>query len=189
MEAKLHHSTQNDDLIELLRLEKSLVYFSTALRSNEAVLEKLSRTDIIKKYQEDEELLADVIVENKQAIEMANIYSGILTGMMGTFASIISNNLGEVMQMLAVVTIVISIPTIIFSAYGMNVPSEGMPFGVHRWGFAIIILFSVILSFFLVWVFKKIKWFKYPQLNCAAWSLAYEPPSASNISCFPCSVI
>lgn len=160
VEEQLHRSTENRDLIELLRLEKSLVYFSTALRSNEAVLEKLLRTDIIKKYPDDEELLADVIVENKQAIEMANIYSGILTGMMGTFASVISNNLGEVMQVLAVVTIVISIPTIIFSAYGMNVPGKGMPYGEHPLGFPIIIIFSVLLSILVAWIFKKIKWFK-----------------------------
>ena len=97
VETKLHKSTQNRELIELLKLEKSLVYFTTALRSNEMVLEKLLRTELIKKYPEDAELLEDAIVENKQAIEMANIYSGILSGTMDAFASVISNNLNIVM--------------------------------------------------------------------------------------------
>lgn len=103
VENQLHRSTQNRELIELLKLEKSLVYFTTALRSNEVVLEKLLKTDSIKKYPEDDELLEDTIVENKQAIEMANIYSGILSGMMDAFASVISNNLNIVMKVLAVV--------------------------------------------------------------------------------------
>ena len=92
--------------MELLELEKSLVYFTTSLRSNEMVLEKLLKVESIKKYPEDTELLEDVIIENKQAIEMANIYSGILSSMMGTFASVISNNLNIVMKVLAVITIV-----------------------------------------------------------------------------------
>ena len=86
VEEKLHVSTRNQELLELLELEKSLVYFTTSLRSNEMVLEKLMKTDAVKKYPEDTELLEDVIIENKQAIEMANIYSGILNGMLGTFA-------------------------------------------------------------------------------------------------------
>lgn len=127
VEKKLHLSTKNQELIELLELEKSLVYFTTSLRSNEVVLEKLLKTEGIKHYPEDTELLEDVIIENKQAIEMANIYSGILSGMMDAFASVISNNLNIVMKFLATVTIVMSIPTMIFSAYGMNVNSSGMP--------------------------------------------------------------
>ncbi len=89
----------------------------------------------IKKYPEDTELLEDVIIENKQAIEMANIYSGILSSMMGTFASVISNNLNDVMKILSVITIVMSIPTIVFSAYGMNLSPSGMPFSADKWGF------------------------------------------------------
>ena len=100
-------------MIELLELEKSLVYFTTSLRSNETVLEKLLRTEKIKKYPEDEDLLEDVIVENKQAIEMAKIYSDILSGTMDAFASVISNNLNVVMKFLSTVTIVLSIPTMI----------------------------------------------------------------------------
>ena len=112
----MHKSTQNSALFELLKLEKSLVYFTTSLRSNEVVMEKLFRNERFKKYPEDEELLEDVIIENKQAIEMANIYSGILNGMTNAFASVISNNLNTVMKTLAIVTIVLSIPTMIFSA-------------------------------------------------------------------------
>lgn len=160
VETKLHKSTQNRELIELLKLEKSLVYFTTALRSNEVVLEKLLRTELIKKYPEDAELLEDVIVENKQAIEMANIYSGILSGMMDAFASVISNNLNIVMKVLAIITIVMAIPTMIFSAYGMNVNIAGMPFAQSPWGFPIIISLSVVLSVAVTVVFIKLKMFK-----------------------------
>ncbi len=160
MEAQLHKSTQNRELIELLKLEKSLVYFTTALRSNEAVLEKLLRTELIKKYPEDSELLEDVIVENKQAIEMANIYSGILSGMMDAFASVISNNLNIVMKVLAIITIVMAIPTMIFSAYGMNVNMASMPFAQSPWGFPIIIGMSVILSVVVTLIFINPKTFR-----------------------------
>ncbi|MDF3004138.1 MAG: corA 1 [Oscillospiraceae bacterium] len=160
VEAQLHKSTQNRELIELLKLEKSLVYFTTALRSNEAVLEKLLRTELIKKYPEDSELLEDVIVENKQAIEMANIYSGILSGMMDAFASVISNNLNIVMKVLAIITIVMAIPTMIFSAYGMNVNMAGMPFAQSPWGFPIIIGLSVVLSVVVTLIFINPKTFR-----------------------------
>ena len=146
IEQKLHGSTQNRELIELLELEKSLVYFTTSLRSNEVVLEKLLKTERIKKYPEDEDLLEDVIVENRQAIEMANIYSGILSGMMDAFASVISNNLNIVMKFLAVMTIVLSVPTIIFAAYGMNLAPEGMPLSGSPYGFAAIVGISLIVS-------------------------------------------
>jgi magnesium transporter len=160
VETKLHRSTQNSELIELLKLEKSLVYFTTALRSNESVLEKLLRTELIKKYPEDAELLEDVIVENKQAIEMTGIYSGILSGMMDAFASVISNNLNIVMKVLATVTIVMAIPTIVFSAYGMNVNMAGMPFAQSVWGFWIIIGIAVVLSVAATLLFGKMKLFK-----------------------------
>lgn len=155
VEKKLHKSTKNQELIELLELEKSLVYFTTSLRSNEIVLEKLLRTETIKQYPEDTDLLEDVIVENKQAIEMANIYSGILSGMMDAFASVISNNLNIVMKFLATITIVMSIPTMIFSAYGMNVNTGGMPFAGSYWGFSIVIVLSIVLSLVVAFVFSK----------------------------------
>lgn len=159
VEEKLHLSTRNQELIELLELEKSLVYFTTSLRSNEVVLEKLLKVESIKKYPEDTELLEDVIIENKQAIEMANIYSGILSGMMDAFASVISNNLNIVMKVLAIITIVMSIPTIVFSAYGMNVNAAGMPFANNPWGFLIIILFSVAISIIAALILSKKRFF------------------------------
>lgn len=160
VEDKLHRSTQNRELIELLKLEKSLVYFTTALRSNEVVLEKLLRTELIKKYPEDSELLEDVIVENKQAIEMASIYSGILSETRDAFSSIISNNQNTVMKVLAVVTIVMSIPTMIFSAYGMNVYTGSMPFSQHPHAFVIIIAISILISVFIALFFSKKDMFK-----------------------------
>lgn len=120
-EKLLHKSMRNKELIQLLGLEKSLVYFSTSLKANEVTLEKVYRGRIIKLYEEDEELLEDVLVEVKQAIEMCGIYSGILSGTMDAFASIISNNLNIVMKIMTSITIVMAIPNIIYSFYGMNV--------------------------------------------------------------------
>ena len=151
----LHQSTKNRELIELLELEKSLVYFTTSLRANEVVLEKLLKNEKIKKYPEDTDLLEDVIIENKQAIEMANIYSGILSGTMDAFASVISNNLNIVMKFLATITIVMSIPTIVASFYGMNVNTAGMPFADSPWGFLIIILFTILISLLAALFFYK----------------------------------
>ena len=159
IEEKLHLSTRNQELMELLELEKSLVYFTTSLRSNEMVLEKLLKVESIKKYPEDTELLEDVIIENKQAIEMAGIYSGVLSGTMGTFASVISNNLNIVMKVLAVITIVMSIPTIVFSAYGMNLSAAGMPFSRTPWGFLIVIILSVVASIIAAIFLSKKKFF------------------------------
>ena len=159
VEEKLHFSPRNQELIELLELEKSLVYFTTSLRSNEAVLEKLIKLESIKKYPEDTELLEDVIIENTQAIEMANIYSGILQSMMDAFASVISNNLNDVMKILSVITIVMSIPTIIFSAYGMNLAPAGMPFSSTIWGFLIVILVSIAASIIAALFLSKKKYF------------------------------
>lgn len=124
-EMRLHKSMENQELFQLLGLEKSLVYFSTSLKSNELTLEKILRGRFIKLYEDDQDLLEDVLIEIKQAIEMCNIYSGILSGTMDAFASIISNNLNIVMKILAAVTMVMAIPNIIFSFYGMNV--SGLP--------------------------------------------------------------
>lgn len=155
IERKLHQSQKNEELIELLELEKSLVYFTTSLRSNEVVLEKLLRTEKVKKYPEDTDLLEDVIIENKQAIEMANIYSGILSGTMDAFASVISNNLNIVMKFLATVTIVMSIPTMVASFYGMNVNSHGMPFADSPYGFGIVLVLALLLSLIVAFIFNK----------------------------------
>ena len=155
LEQKLREDQKNKELLELQELEKSLVYFTTSLKGNELVLEKLFRIDKIKKYPEDEDLLEDVIIENKQAIEMASIYSGILSGSMDAFASIISNNLNQSMKFLATVTIVLSIPTMVASFYGMNVSASGMPFADSPFGFLIVIGFSILLSVIVSIIFWK----------------------------------
>ena len=143
IEHELHKSMKNKELIQLLELEKSLVYFTTSLRANEVVLEKMMRMEAIKQYPEDQDLLEDVIIENKQAIEMANIYSNILSGTMDAFASVISNNLNIVMKTLTSITIVMSIPTMIGSFWGMNVR---VPLEENPYAFGLIIVFSVVIT-------------------------------------------
>ncbi|MPM87129.1 Cobalt/magnesium transport protein CorA [bioreactor metagenome] len=124
------------------------------------MLEKLFRNELIKKYPDDSELLEDVIVENKQAIEMADIYSGILSGMMDAFASVISNNLNIVMKVLAIITIVMAIPTIIFSAYGMNINAGSLPFASSPWSFAAIVGVSAVICVVVALILSKVKMFK-----------------------------
>ncbi|GAA0728834.1 magnesium transporter CorA family protein [Clostridium malenominatum] len=137
VEKRLHKSMKNKELIQLLSLEKSLVYFSTSLKSNEITLEKMLKLEIMQKYPEDQNILEDVIIENKQAIEMANIYSNILSGTMDAFASVISNNLNIVMKFLASVTIIMSIPNMISGMFGMNV--NAIPFSDSPFGFWIVL--------------------------------------------------
>lgn len=144
VEKKLHISQRNQELIEMLELEKSLVYITTSLRGNEIVLEKLMRNTSIPRYEDDEELLEDVIIENRQAIEMGKIYSDILSGTMDAFASVISNNLNIVMKFLSVITIVLTVPTIVTSAFGMNV--GGIPCSDNPYGFWIICGISLALT-------------------------------------------
>lgn len=156
IERELHKSMKNKELIELLSLEKSLVYFSTSLTGNEVVLEKMLKMEAIKKYPEDTELLEEVIIENKQAIEMATIHSNILSGTMDAFASVISNNLNIVMKVLTSVTIVLSIPTMVSSYFGMNVP---VPLSNNPNAFLIIILISFILSLLLYIIMTRNKMF------------------------------
>lgn len=157
VERQLHISTQNRELIELLELEKSLVYYTTSLRSNEVVFEKMLKLESIKHYPEDQDLLEDLIIENKQAIEMANIYSGILSGTMDAFASIISNNQNIAMKFLAAITIVLSIPTMIASFYGMNF--DIMPGANSPIGFYLTVAGALIITFIVVLIFRKKKLF------------------------------
>ena len=147
-ESRLHQSMRNKELIQLLGLEKSLVYFSTSLKSDEVTLEKILRGRSIKLYEEDEDLLEDVLIEVKQAIEMCNIYSGILSGMMDAFAAVISNNLNIVMKVLTAITIVMAIPNMVFSFYGMNV--SGLPFPVWWVPIVISLIIAGIGTFILV---------------------------------------
>ena len=145
---------RNKELVKLLELEKSLVYFTTSLKSNEVVMEKLMRSKCIKMYEEDEDILEDAIVENRQAIEMGTIYRDILGGTMDAYASIISNNLNIVMKFLASVTIVLSIPTIVSGLWGMNV--KGLPFATSPYGFWIVLGVVIAISF-TAWLLLKKK--------------------------------
>lgn len=152
IEDRLHVSQKNKELFELLELQKSLVYFTTSLRANEGVFEKMLKSEKVKRYPDDEDLLEDVIIENKQAMEMANIYNGILSGMVDTFASVISNNLNIVMKFLATVTIVMSIPTMIASFYGMNVPLPGHD---NPYGFYIVLAVALLVAAIVALIFHK----------------------------------
>ncbi|MCL1907557.1 MAG: magnesium transporter CorA family protein [Propionibacteriaceae bacterium] len=158
-EAALRKSTTNESLVQMLNLEKSLVYISTSLVSNQKVLESVARTSAIKKYPQDEDLLQDTIIENEQAVEMANIYSGILSGTMDAYASVIANNQNVIIKTLALITIVLSIPTMIFSAYGMNLNLDGMPLSATIWGFAIVVSLSFLIALGVTMVFFRKKWF------------------------------
>lgn len=149
----LQKSMRNKELIQLLNLENSLVYITTSLKANELVMEKTSRGTILKSYEEDDEILEDAIIENRQAMEMGKIYSDILSGTMDAYASIISNNLNVVMKLLASITILLSVPTLIASIWGMNVP---LPFTNSTHGFAIVIGISILISAIaFVWLKKK----------------------------------
>lgn len=150
-EMKLHRSTKNAELFELLGLEKTLVYFTTSLRSNQNILRKLRRTKQITWSEDDEELFEDVVIEFDQAIEMTQTYSSILSGLMDAFASVVSNNLNIVMKLLTSITIVLSIPTMISSFFGMNVPGPWVtnPFAFLSivGGTAIIVGLGVVLLY------------------------------------------
>ena len=152
-ESVLKSSMKNKELLKLLNLEKSLVYFTTSLKSNEVVMEKTLRGKIIKLYDEDEDILEDAIIENKQAIEMSKIYSDILNGTMDAYASIISNNINGVMKFLTSITIILSIPTMVASFWGMNVE---VPMQNNKLGFLIIMIFSVLSAIIaMIWLKKK----------------------------------
>lgn len=148
----LKNSMKNKELLKLLSLEKSLVYFTTSLKSNELVMEKTMRGKIIKLYEDDEDILEDAITENRQAIEMANIYRDILNGTMDAYASIISNNLNGVMKFLTSITIVLAIPTMISSFWGMNV---SLPFQDNKFGFPIMLGISIVLTLLVTWWLKR----------------------------------
>ncbi|MDY6013038.1 magnesium transporter CorA family protein [Clostridium sp.] len=153
IEKRLHKSMKNRELIQLHSLEKSLVYFSTSLKANEITLEKMLKLDIIQKYEADKDVLENVIIENKQAIEMTEIYSNILASTMDFFASVISNNLNIVMKVLASVTILMSIPTIIGGIFGMNV---WLPLSTtDPSSFYIIMFMTLFICAIVAWVLYK----------------------------------
>ena len=152
-EQVLKKSTENRDLINLLEVEKTLVYFITSLKANDLVLEKLSKGTILPLYEGDLDLLEDAIIENKQAIEMSTIYRDILSSITDTYATIVSNNLNYIMKFLAGATIVLSIPTMISSFLGMNVPLGSIM--TYNQAFILITVLSVVLSIVVAIILKK----------------------------------
>ena len=157
IEGHISEITEDSELIELHELESNLVYFATSLRANGLILERLTRYSRIKQYPEDRELLEDVIIENKQAIEMTQIYRDIINGTRELMSTVINNRLNNVMKYLASITIVMSIPTIISGLYGMNVSGEGMPLSGSPWGFGIICGATLIICVITMIVLKKRK--------------------------------
>lgn len=156
LEDQLQVSIRNKELMQLLKYQKSLVYFSTALKTNEVMVERLQKMQLFKKYEEDQELLEDVLTENRQAVEMTNISGNILSQMMDAFASMISNNQNNVIKVLTSVTIVMSLPAIVASLYGMNVP---LPFQDHPQAFWFALGASLVLAILAITFFRKKDWF------------------------------
>jgi magnesium transporter len=156
MEQKLYASNRNEELLELMKIQKSMVYFVTALRSNELLLLKMARTNFLGLNEEEKELLDDLAVDMSQALEMANIYTNILSSTLDAFASIISNNMNNVLKRLTSITIILSLPALVTGIYGMNVP---IPYASSRYAFYIPILLSIGISIIISWYFMKKKWF------------------------------
>jgi magnesium transporter len=156
LEDKLQTSIKNKEVMELLKYQKSLVYFAQGTKSNEVLMERLQRMKLFTQYPEDEDLLEDVITENQQAISMTQISTNIMSSMVEAFAAIISNNLNEVMKFLASMTIVLSIPSIVVGFFGMNV---SLPFADHPYAYVGIILLFVGLMSWVVLAFLKRDWF------------------------------
>ncbi len=159
IEKELMHSSRNTELAKLLNIQKSPVYFVTDLRANELLMMKIQRTNFlgIKTDEEKNDLLSDIIIDSSQALEMATVYTNILNGTMDAFGSIISNNLNSVMKRLTSITIILMVPTLIASFFGMNFTN--LPFEHANSGFFIIIFLSIFVSVILYLVFRKIRWF------------------------------
>jgi len=155
-EQKLYDASRNEHLLELMRIQKSLVYFVTALRSNEMLLMKIERTNFLGLTEEEKEFLNDLVVDNSQALEMANIYTNILSSTLDAFASIIANNQNQVLKRLAVITIVMTFPVLIASLFGMNVPSG---FEHSPYAFYIVALLSLAIAVAIGWLFLRKKIF------------------------------
>ncbi|MGE5251955.1 MAG: magnesium transporter CorA family protein [Bacteroidota bacterium] len=156
LEDQLQRSTRNREVLELLKYQKSLTYFATALRSNEVMMERVQRVQLFNYYEEDQELLEDVLTENQQAIQMTNINTEILSSMMDAFASIISNNLNGVMKALAALTIIVNLPAIVSSFYGMNVT---LPGAEHPLAFLLVLGVAISFTALATLVFYKRDWF------------------------------
>lgn len=155
LEDQLQRSTRNKEVLELLKYQKSLTLFTTALKSHELMMKRLQQSQMFKAYEEDEDLLEDVLTETQQAIEMTNISSNILSSMMDAFASIISNNLNSVMKFLASITIIVSLPTMIFSYYGMNVK---LPLDSHPLAFLGVVFLAIAVAMVVGIIFWRRDW-------------------------------
>jgi magnesium transporter len=156
IEDQLQKSTRNREVLELLKQQKSLTYFATALRSNEVMMERVQKTQLFNYYEEDQDLLEDVLTENQQAIQMTSIATEILSGMMDAFASIISNNLNAVMKAMAALTIIVNIPGIVAAFFGMNV---AIPFADHQLAFLFVLGISLALTTVAIFIFVRRDWF------------------------------
>jgi magnesium transporter len=156
LEQRLYEANRNEELFELMRIQKSLVYLVTALRSNELLLIKMERTNMLGLTEDEREFLADQIVDMSQALEMANIYTNILSSTLDAFASIIANNQNVVLKRLAGITIILQFPVLVASIYGMNVP---IPYDDSPHAFYIPIILALIISVTMAWYFVKKKWF------------------------------
>jgi len=156
MEQKLYASNRNEELLELMKIQKSMVYFVTSLRSNEILLLKMARTNFLGLTDEEKEFLDDLAVDMSQALEMANIYTNILSSTLDAFASIINNNMNNVLKRLTSITIILSLPALVSSIYGMNVPIPGSN---SHYAFYIPIVLSLGISIVISWYFMKKKWF------------------------------
>jgi magnesium transporter len=155
IEQELYHSSRNRELKQLLSIEKSLVYFLNSLSANDLLKMKMKRTDFLNIREDDDlaDLFEDIIIDNGQALEMANVYNNILSGTMDTYASIISNNMNVTIHRLTLVTIFLAVPTLVDSFYGMNV--EVLPFAKNDYAVYFIIIFSVLVSLLLAWYFQR----------------------------------
>lgn len=157
-ERQLTKSISNKELFKLMELGKSLIYFSTSLKSNEGVLEKLLRGKFIKQYEDDQDLLEDVMIEYRQAHEMANIYMSVINGTMDAYASIISNNLNVVMKFMTAMTIALAVPTMVFGFFGQNFPmpwDNSMAFSAMPWPFIGVVSGAMLVTGLTVWWLKK----------------------------------
>lgn len=160
IEAELENATRNEQLIDMMELEKSIVYLKASLKFNERIVKKLSSSNSsLKKYIEDEDLLEDTLIETQQAIEMAGIYENVLNAMTDTTASIINNNQNTIMKTLALMTMILDIPTVIFSAYGMNFQNNWLPLNGLPHAFWYIVFIAASMSAAVVIYFFRKKWF------------------------------
>lgn len=156
MEQKLYKSNRNEELLELMKIQKSMVYFVTALRTNEMLLLKLSRTNFLGLNEEEKEILDDLAVDMSQALEMANIYTNILSSTLNAFGSIINNNTNNVLKRLTSIVIILSLPALVIGIYGTKVP---IPYSESPFSLFISLALATVVSFILSWYFMKKKWF------------------------------